>query len=918
MKIKYLLSYALVITISGLLLWLGLNPHIFWPHWVLENFLLHSTIEAIGGLIAIVMALMLLFQWEEVSEGGRFFSLAVGFMGMGLLDIFHAVVLPGRGFILLHSMAVLVGGLGFGLSWLAWPVRGRYKLGRWSMWATVVVCVSFIIPVMLHREIFPQMVQNGRFTFTAMAINLTGGLLSILGAANFLLAFYCSGQWEDYLFGFMAVLFGLAGILFKYSSLWNDTWWLWHFVRLSAYFLVLRFLIRRYLSAFSSLRETNLELKQSSEKNKKAKEFTEAILNSMSDSVCIIDVKNFKITDANRAFLNLLNLSKEEIIGRTCYALTHNRKEPCSPPEDPCPLFDTLKTGKISLAQHWHYLKDGQKRYIDISTVPMRNEKGEIIQVLHTSRDITEQKGLQDKLQESEEKYRHLFEKTQAGMYRSRIDGSAILDVNKKWLQILGYSKEEIAGKSASIIWANPQKREPFIQQLKEKGVIVDYEVELLTKVGEIRTCLVSASIFPAQGIIEGTIIDITERKKTEEVLRKYLTELEIANEKLRLAMNEIQEKDQRLLDTNEELEAALHQAEAQRELVLAERNRLDAVIQGMGEGVLVIDKKKDVELMNERAKEILGFSDQGEIPEGYKKSFILRLWKELRESKGKIIKKEMNLERPREAILLVTLARFTKEEEEEEGFVAILRDVTAEKQIEQMKSDFVANVSHEIRSPLAPMKDALGIVLDGTAGELNEQQKRFLAILDTNMHRLGRLIDDLLDLSKIQAGRLELKKEKVDTIRLLEEVAASMRFLAEKKNIELSFDFPEDLPQTYCDRDRIIQVMLNLITNAIKFTPEGGQVSVKVSEYQSVKEKDVIQVAVSDSGPGMSAEETDTLFDRFKQLSHPEAIKGTGLGLALSKAIIQMHGGRIWVESQVGKGSTFKFTLPVNTDKHG
>lgn len=135
-------------------------------------------------------------------------------------------------------------------------------------------------------------------------------------------------------------------------------------------------------------------------------------------------------------------------------------------------------------------------------------------------------KQAKEALEESEIKYRHLFENSQVGMYRSRIDGAAILDVNQKWLEMIGYSKEEVIEKPSPMVWARPEKREPFIQQLKEKGGVVDYEMELLTKGGKIRNCLLSTSIYPAQGVIEGTIIDITERKKMEEEIKSKMAEL--------------------------------------------------------------------------------------------------------------------------------------------------------------------------------------------------------------------------------------------------------------------------------------------------------------------------------------------------------------------------------------------------------
>jgi len=389
--------------------------------------------------------------------------------------------------------------------------------------------------------------------------------------------------------------------------------------------------------------------------------------------------------------------------------------------------------------------------------------------------------------------------------------------------------------------------------------------------------------------------------------------QLQALNDRLREKMNVIQEKDQRLYDTTIEMKA-------QQDLLQAEKDRLEVILEQMGEGLMVINEHKEISLINNQAKDILGYAKDAEIPEGYKKFFVLQLWKEMHESKTSIVKKEIALERPRGAILMVTLARLRSAisssasceiPKSAGGFVVVLRDITLEKEIEKMKSDFVANVSHEIRSPMAPMKEALSLVLDGTAGTISDTQKRFLSIINDNMERLVRLINDLLDLSKIEAGRMELKKEKVDISGLIKDTVESIRVYAVKKGINLSLAAGEQALNIECDKDRITQVIINLVMNAVKFTPENGAVRVDAGRPTSNGDRYIL-VSVTDTGPGMTLEEADALFNRFKQLDRPEKVKGTGLGLAISKAIIEMHGGKIWVESESGKSSAFKFTLPI------
>ncbi|MBU1922593.1 PAS domain-containing protein [Patescibacteria group bacterium] len=446
-----------------------------------------------------------------------------------------------------------------------------------------------------------------------------------------------------------------------------------------------------------------------------------------------------------------------------------------------------------------------------------------------------------------------------------------------------------------------------------------------------------------------------SELEKSKQGLKRYEEKTDDLNTGFRELSNLLQEKDQRLLDnkdklsevnkelleSRDELEATLNQLEAQRQLLLFEKNRLQTVIQHMGEGVLVIDSEKNIESMNERAKEILGFEGERDMPIGYKMSFILKLWKELHESRKDIVKKELHIHTPREAVLMITLACLPKKECSE-GFVVVIRDITFEKRVEKMKSDFVANVSHEIRSPMAPMKETLSLVLDGTAGPITEKQKEVLTILNDNLERLLRLVNDLLDLSRIEAGKIELRRERVDMASLVKCTVESINVYANRKKIDMSIEAGQGLPKVSCDKDRITQVIINLVMNAVKFTPEGGKVSVQCTmdegrgmedegrgmrdegrgmkdegrgmrdERSSKDRTSFIRINVADTGPGMTKEDTEALFERFKRLTGPATVKGTGLGLSIAKAIIEIHKGKIWVESEPGKGSVFCFTLPV------
>ncbi|MBI3271666.1 MAG: PAS domain-containing protein [Planctomycetes bacterium] len=241
-------------------------------------------------------------------------------------------------------------------------------------------------------------------------------------------------------------------------------------------------------------------------------------------------------------------------------------------------------------------------------------------------------------------------------------------------------------------------------------------------------------------------------------------------------------------------------------------------------------------------------------------------------------------------------------------GAVQLFQDVSTFKELDRMKSDFVANVSHELRTPLAAIKGAVGVILAGTEGPLTPDQVRFLDIVDRNTNRLVRLISDILDLSKMEAGRYEFHLRPCDLADLCKDVVATLQPLAEQRKIGLSVEPTNGLLPITCDEDRIKQAITNLVSNGLKFTPVGGKVELRV-----VDQTREVEVQVRDNGIGIPREDVDRLFQKFVQLDGgaTRLVEGTGLGLAISKEIVQAHGGKIWIDSEPGRGSIFHLSLP-------
>lgn len=229
--------------------------------------------------------------------------------------------------------------------------------------------------------------------------------------------------------------------------------------------------------------------------------------------------------------------------------------------------------------------------------------------------------------------------------------------------------------------------------------------------------------------------------------------------------------------------------------------------------------------------------------------------------------------------------------------------------ELNQLKSSFVSVVSHELRTPMTSIRTYVENMLDGVTGLVNEKQSQYLRRIQFNIDRLTRMIVDLLDLSRIEAGRVELRQEPISIVEWINELIEGLQSLATSRSVRIESHIVGTFPTIHADRDKLTQILTNLIGNAIKFTPAGGHVAV---EAQANNDIDFLQICVSDTGCGIPHEDLPKVFEKFFRGTTTTAeARGAGLGLAIVRSLVELHGGRIWVESAVGKGSSFYFTLP-------
>ena len=231
--------------------------------------------------------------------------------------------------------------------------------------------------------------------------------------------------------------------------------------------------------------------------------------------------------------------------------------------------------------------------------------------------------------------------------------------------------------------------------------------------------------------------------------------------------------------------------------------------------------------------------------------------------------------------------------------------------ELDRVKSDFLLNVSHELRTPLTAITGSVDNMLDEITGPLSEPQRRYLLRVKANADQLVRLINDLLDLARIEEGRIQITPTLFSVSSLVSDVLEALRPMATEKGLRLYLADTQEPLITYADRDKVAQVLMNLLGNAIKFTPNGGQITVTARQIESADER--VEIAVTDTGEGIPMEELPHIFDKFYQvqLGIQAKAKGTGLGLSIVKSLVELQGGCIWAKSQVGQGSTFAFSLP-------
>ena len=706
-----------------------------------------------------------------------------------------------------------------------------------------------------------------------------------------------------FLLGYLAFVAILASRLQIRSELVTGTIFLGGAIFVYIVVNLTRDTIARIKTTEEKLRELNETLEHRIEKRttelKRSRNFLKTVLDSLSDSVMIIDAKDLKIIGANASFLQEFEAQEDEVIGRTCFEVTHHRRERCVPPDDICPLEETIKTGTHQEVEHVHHASDGKKRYEAITVSPVKDDNGNVVQIVHVSRDISEHRRAEDILQESEKKYRMLFESAGDAIFILEAEGGdagKIVALNKTAAEMHGYTVDELLNKNIREIDTPEAARSVphLIHRILGGEWIKSQEVTHRRKNGTVFFAEISAGLMELGNhkYILAFDRDIMERKKAEE-------------------------------------------------LILHTHQTLLTTLRSMPYGVVIIGMDKRVRSANKAALALMGYdSEEQIIGTTCNQSFcptdedicpIIDLHTTINQAETILVKKDgkklpilktvVPLEIDGEQVLLEAFIDITDQKHAEQK---LQQYATELKQSNEDVLSFAYIVSHDLRAPLVSIKGFAGelqhalqdieLILDQCMPHLSERERVQLAttyrkdvpeamdFIKSSVGRMDRLISAVLVLSRL--GHQVLKPEAVDMREVAKSILSALAHQIEQRKTVVTIG---ELPTITADKLAMEQIMGNLLDNALKYLDPARTGKIAILAEQNGEE---IVFHVSDNGRGIAQEDMHKVFEIFRRAGKQD-VPGEGMGLAYVKTLVRRQGGRIWCESEPGKGTTFNFTIP-------
>ncbi len=607
-----------------------------------------------------------------------------------------------------------------------------------------------------------------------------------------------------------------------------------------------------------------------------------AVLNAAAELAIIATDPGGTITLFNRGAERMLGFTAQEVMGEASPLVFHRGEEveECGRdlsrrlgrPVRGFDIFAELAKGGPAREREWNWVrKDGSTLLALCSITPLYDAKGLPSGFLWIGRDITEARRQEQALRESEERFRTLSTSSPVGVFQTDAEGQCLY-TNPRWCEITGLGPEESLG----VGWiraVHPEDQDELLMAWR-RALLWDtemiHEFRFRRPDGEDRWVLARAApVRSSEGKVRGyvgTAEDITERKRAEEALRD---------------------------------------SEA----------RTRAIVQQLLDGLVTITEEGIIELVNPAAQRMFGYTEEELVgrhlslllPEtvgGDPKAFLRQAH---RRAIGRVT--EWEARRKNGSVFPVEVSLFEFQALQGRRFAGNVRDLTKLKEVERLKREFVSTVSHELRTPLTSIRGSLGLLAGGAAGPIPEKAGELVSIALKNSERLILLINDILDMEKIESGRMEFAIQPLAVMPQVEQALAANQAYAGQYGVRLVLAQAAPGSQVLADPNRLAQVLANLLSNACKFSPPGGTVDVSVRA-----DGGWVRISVKDHGPGIGEEFRGRIFQRFAQADASDARQkgGTGLGLSISKAIVEHMGGRIGFETETGRGTTFHVELPA------
>ena len=830
--------------------------------WTWPSLPFHSTIEVAGAILGLVLSFFILNSRVRTITTRRLW-IACALASMAALDIFHSCVPAGNQFVWFHSIAVLASGLFLSLIWL--PEKEISRPAAWS-WAGLTVFISLIAGFysVAYAENLPLMMIDGNFSKTAEAINLLPSLLVILAALNFGIHYYQSNESEELLFLLLCLLFGMSGVLFQLSGVWESSWWFWHVLRFCGYLFTFWLAMMLYRSAEIMVQEQSEQLQLNVQRISLA---AEAIANGHLD----VEVDSEGLSDLLAQSINRMtgtlkgifkaaetiaagNLDIEvkeqgerDLLAQSINRMTQALREASSKNAAQSWLKDGLAGLNQCMRGEQEILELGRSiitylaKYLNAKIGAIYLVEGESSLRLAAGYAFQKRKGL-----------KNVIDFGEGLVGQAALEGESILitDIPDDYLAIgsgLGESPPE-----QILVY-------PFLFENKVKGVI---ELGSLAEFSDLDFEFLSQS---AENIAIGVTTASNRR-----LLRELL-------EQTQAQAGELQAREEELRNTNETLEKQAR------------------------------DLKQSERLLKEQ---------QAELEETNEKLQVQQ--EELRVANEELREKTEELEKNAKTMTQQNkeLDRARHEVERKAGDLELTS---------KYKSEFLANMSHELRTPLNSLLILSKLLVDNRNGNLDEKQVDFARTIYESGTDLLNLINEILDLSKIEAGKMDVSIENINLKKLLDNIRKSISPSVDKKGLNFNLELSESCPEKIqSDPQKLSQIVKNLLSNAVKFTEEGSvNLSVRLADpavdlsRSGLDPGKTIVFTVSDTGIGIPDGYRQIVFEAFQQADGTIRRKygGTGLGLSISRELAKLLGGEIQVKSAEGQGSEFSLYIPLKAE---